>query len=222
MWRFFSSLCIVSIVAFLGLQRGRAEFLPERPQWNSAVDGLDRSRGARGACSTLDAQPVGRASAIPPPAAWAPPTEIAAVRSAGQRRSPVGGDALVWRSPAEIGFAPPVAAVVGAGGASTLPAPSKWAPPAEIASEPLAVEHRSAAVDGALVWRSPEEIASRIAVPDAADLVSSIPVPARWAPPAEIAPATTGRRESAARAGGLVWTPPLEIAGRADRIRQRV
>jgi hypothetical protein len=201
MWRFFSSLCILSIVAFLGAPRGQAE-LSERSLWRSAGDGMNRSHGA---CST----PAGRVSAIPPPAAWTPPEEIAS------------GGALVWRSPAEIGVTSLVAAVTRADGASTRHHFSKWAPPSEIASEP--VEHRSAAIATASSWRPPEEIAARIDVVDPEDLVSSISAPRKWAAPAEIAESATGRRENAARASALVWTPPREIAGRrAERMRQPV
>lgn len=223
MWRFFSSLCILSIVAFLGLQRGQAGPMPERPQWKSAADGMNPMRGALGACSPPNADPAGRASAIPPPAAWAPPAEIASELSAGGNRSAVGRGALVWQPPAEIASAPFVAAVVIFG--PSLAPFSRWAPPAEIASEPPTVEHRSAAEDGALIWRAPAEIASSMTV---ADPVSSIPPSAHWALPAEIA-AGVRRHEGAVRKSALVWTPPLEIASvrppsgrRADQIGRRV
>jgi hypothetical protein len=214
MWRFFSALCIMSIVVFLGMQRGQAEFFPGRPQWQSAGDGMDRGRGAPGASSppAADGERAGRVSAIPPPADWAPPAEIAAALSAGGNRSAVRRRALVWRPPAEIASAP-FAAVVTVdrlGGAAQVRRPSKWAPPAEIAPDAPAIEHRSTAEEGALIWRAPAEIAAASPI-DAVDIVSSIPPSAHWAPPLEIA-AEVRKQESAFRGSAFTWRPPAEIA----------
>lgn len=223
MWRFFSALCIMSIVAFLGLQRGEAGSLPERPQWRSPSDGGSAQLSS---ARFVDAGPVSSIRPAPPPTAWTPPAEIARTSLAVAGRS---AHALVWLPPTEIASAGSLADAIllvvrPAGIAAPRPHPSIWTPPAEIAHTAPVVEGRSAAGERAPVWLPPAEIAS--AALDAVVIPldrPERPSPATsWAPPAEIAPRVSALGR-AAKVGEvtLVWLPPREITccvGRADRV----
>jgi hypothetical protein len=168
MWRFISALCIMSIVAFLGLQRGEAGSSPERPQWRSPFDGADHSQrdlAALRASASVLAAPAGSVSSrpLPPPADWAPPAEIAPPAPVVEGRSAARDGAPVWLPPAEIAPAIVDATVLAIGRPdrpSPIPPPVVWAPPAEIAPEAAARGRAATVGDVALVWQPPKEIAA--------------------------------------------------------------
>ncbi|WP_155931238.1 MULTISPECIES: hypothetical protein [Methylosinus] len=192
----------MSIVAFLGLQRGEAGALPERPQWRSPSDAAFAQIGS---ARFVDAGPISSNRPTPPPAAWAPPAEIARSAPAVEVRSV---HVLVWLPPAEIA----ALADDDIAAAPLQPSPI-WAPPLEIAPAATVVEGRSAAGNDTLVWLPPAEIAAPAVVLPVAPIV--------WALPAEIAPAAAAPNPRLVQGVALVWLPPKEIsrrAGRADRV----
>jgi hypothetical protein len=237
MWRLFNALCMLSVIALLGLHGGEARSLPERPQWRSDVDGMG--------CGKLDRASLGasaRVFGVPasagPRAHWPSPAEISA-------------RALVWQPPGEIAAAMARALVDFVATASIAPSASSWTPPAEIAAEtpgrpstfaepsriwlpPMeiaaaksaeqsenpAIERRSAFTSGARDWRPPAEIAlTRAAADGVDDVVAGLAARAsprrpskNWAPPAEIATPLSLSLGPMIASRALVWLQPAEIA----------
>lgn len=145
MRRLFSTLGILAIVAFLGLQQGHAA------QLQSDVDGMDHSKLNHGVLGHIIRQ-VGderpQASGV----------EVASIDPdvTGMDHSKLDHGVL-GASVTSIAGAVDVAVSL-ASPASDVPPPSSWAPPAEIAAAVRAMEHRSAVTDDGVVWQPPAEI----------------------------------------------------------------
>lgn len=222
MWRLFNAICMLSVVALLGLHGGQARSL----LLHLNLDGASCSRLDRGALgvsgkSSAALTSAGAASNWVAPAEietraliWLPPREIAptltvvvpastvlpghgwAPPAEIAAKSTFAVQARAWRPPVEIAPAKITNLDVGSvGDIAVVASTSDWALPTEVAAKAPAIEHRSSLTGGTRDWLPPAEIAPMIATANGVDAVIT----------GLAARALPDRPRSS-------WAPPAEIA----------